>query len=561
MEAQPTSATLVGDHRFDDRIEDLSVEAEDRLAAGWRALADQVEAVPPAELDATDQVTRSLLAVELARGIEGLDRRLTELASDQMDGVHAWLLTSAPELSAPTPESAAALVERHRQVGALLDQAGHRFRAGLGAGRTPARVVVERALNQVDGYLASDLADDPFVTFPGPEGWGGEVAWRDQLAAAAREEIRPAFQRYRDVLADELLPVARPDERCGLTWLGADGADLYRTLVRQHTTLDDLSADEIHQIGLAEIERLAGEYAEVGGRLFGTRDLGEVFSRLRTTRPCATCGATRSWPTPSATWRAPRRPWGSGSGACPRRRAPSRRCPTFLAADAPAAYYFPPAADGSRPGAYFVNTHEPERQEPVRDRLGGVPRGHPRPSPAAHDRQRARPPAPVPAPELRQHGLRRGLGALHRAAGRRDGPLPRRRRAHRHAGRRLVAVVPPGRRHRHARPGLEPPAGDRLHGGQRPGGRRRDHRSRSTATSPSPGQALAYKVGQLEIQRLRRRGRGGVGRRVRHPRLPRRRARVGLGQPAGAARAGGRRPATDRRRPGRAALSGSAACT
>ena len=48
MEAQPTSATLVGDHRFDDRIEDLSVEAEERLAAGWRALADQVEAVPPA---------------------------------------------------------------------------------------------------------------------------------------------------------------------------------------------------------------------------------------------------------------------------------------------------------------------------------------------------------------------------------------------------------------------------------------------------------------------------------------------------------------------------------
>jgi len=351
MEAQPTSATLVGDHRFDDRIEDLSVEAEERLAAGWRALADQVEAVPPAELDATDQVTRSLLAVELARGLDGLDRRLTELASDQMDGVHAWLLTSAPELSAPTPESAAALVERHRQVGALLDQAGYRFRAGLGAGRTPARVVVERALNQVDGYLASDLADDPFVTFPGPEGWGGEVAWRDQLAAAAREEIRPAFQRYRDVLAGELLPVARPDERCGLTWLGADGAELYRTLVRQHTTLDDLSADEIHQTGLAEIERLAGEYAEVGGRLFGTRDVGEVFSRLRTDPTLRYLRGDEIMADARRYLEGAEAAMGEWFGRLPQTSCAIKEVPAFLAADAPAPTSSTPTSPRARTGS------------------------------------------------------------------------------------------------------------------------------------------------------------------------------------------------------------------
>lgn len=359
MASQPTTATLTGDHRFDDRIEDLTVEAEERLASAWQALLVRLDALDPVTLDPTDQVTRSLLRVELARDIDGLTRRLTELASDQMDGVHAWLLTSAPELSAPTPESAAALVERHRQVGTLLDQASHRFRAGLGAGRTPARVVIERSLHQVDGYLASDLGSDPFVTFAGPEGWGGEVAWRDQLAAVARDVIRPAFQRYRQVLADELLPVARPDERCGLTWLGSDGADLYRTLVRRHTTLDDLSADEIHQMGLAEVERLAGEYAEVGARLFGTGDLAEVFRRLREDESLRYRKADQIVADARRYLASAEAAMGDWFGRLPGTACAIKEVPDFLAADAPAAYYFPPAADGSRPGAYFVNTHEP----------------------------------------------------------------------------------------------------------------------------------------------------------------------------------------------------------
>jgi uncharacterized protein (DUF885 family) len=360
MAAQPTSATLVGDHRFDDRIEDLSVEAEERLASTWQGLLDEVDALGVATLDGADQVTRSLLRVELARGVESLAHRLTELACDQMDGVHAWLLTSAPELSAPTPQDAAALVERHRQVGTLLDQAGERFRAGVGAGRAPARVVIERSLHQVDGYLASDLAADPFVTFAGPEGWSGEVAWRDQLAAVARDHIRPAFQRYRDVLAGELLPVARPDERCGLTWLGADGAELYRSLVRRHTTLDDLGADQVHQMGLAEVERLAGEYAEVGGRLFGTAGQAEVFARLRGDAALRYRSGDEIMADARRYLRTAEAAMGEWFGRVPETGCAIKEVPEFLAADAPAAYYFPPAADGSRPGAYFVNTHDPE---------------------------------------------------------------------------------------------------------------------------------------------------------------------------------------------------------
>ncbi|WP_280366836.1 DUF885 domain-containing protein [Nocardia wallacei] len=358
LESSPSSATLLGDRRFDDRIEDLSEAAEQLLLSAWQGMLGEVSVLDPARLDARDRITRSLLQNELESGIDRLSWRPAELASDQMDGVHVGILTLAPQVNAPQPEHAWALVRRHRQFGTLLGQAVERFRAGLKGGRTPARITVERSLNQLDGYLASDLVTDPFVTFPGPAEWDEENAWRATLSEVARDVIRPAFRTYRDMLADELLPAARPDDEPGLCWLGADGEDIYRRLLRHHTTLPDLGADEIHELGLTELERLREEYAEVGERLFGTTEQAAIFARLRADTTLrytdgAEILADAKRYLSAATAEMPR--W---FGRLPREGCDIAPVPDFLAADAPGAYYFPPAADGSRPGAYFVNLHE-----------------------------------------------------------------------------------------------------------------------------------------------------------------------------------------------------------
>jgi uncharacterized protein (DUF885 family) len=359
MNAYPSFATLLGDRRFDDRIEDMSLAAEQRLRSTWTDLLARVEQLDRAELSPDDEVTRGLLRVELANGIEGLDLRLAELASDQMEGVHAGLLTLAPQINAPTPESATKLVERHRQIGGMLDQAVERFRAGLAAGRTPAHIAIQRSLNQLDGYLGSGLDDDPFVSMAGPpDGWDGEKAWREQLTEVTRDVIRPGLQRYRDVLADELLPASRPDDRCGLFYLD-DGPDIYRALIRQHTTLDDLGADEIHQLGRAELDLLAGEYAEVGGRLFGTTDLQEIFEKLRNDAALRYDTGDEIMADARRCLDAAASAMGDWFGRLPAAKCDIKPVPDFLAEDAPAAYYFPPAADGSRPGAYFVNQSNP----------------------------------------------------------------------------------------------------------------------------------------------------------------------------------------------------------
>jgi uncharacterized protein (DUF885 family) len=359
VEEGPTFASLVGDRRFDDRIEDLSFEAEARQQATWTALRRRLDGLDDRAWDPVDRVTSGLLAEELHVRLLSIEHRTGDQAWDQMDGIHATLLAVAPQINAPSPENAADLVTRYRQVGTFLDQACDRFRRAIASGRTPPRIVVERSLNMLDGYLASPLDDDGFVTMDGPVDWDGEAAWRDELRSVTAEVIRPAMARYRAVIADELAPVARDDDHPGLQWVPG-GPEQYRALIRVHTGLD-LDPVEVHETGMRELtEKLPREYAEIGGRLLGVTDQTELFPRLRTdadlryrTGDEVMADATRCVESAAAAMAG----W---FGRLPQAGCEIKPVPDFLAPDSPGAYYFPPASDGSRPGTYYVNLYEPE---------------------------------------------------------------------------------------------------------------------------------------------------------------------------------------------------------
>jgi uncharacterized protein (DUF885 family) len=381
LDASPLFATFLGDHRYDDRVDDLSAEAEQRLRATWVDLRDRAMTIGrdvggggdgagggdvggdtgsdlAGDVDEDDAATRDLLVHELDDAVRAIDLRLAEMASDQMEGVHADLLITAGQLSAPEPEHAAMALDRTRAYATMLAQAAERFREGLAAGRTPARINVERSINQVEGYLASPLDTDPFATLAGPDGWDGLDAWRGELTGIVRDELRPAFERYRDVLRDELAPVARPDDRAGLGHLD-DGAEMYQALVEMHTGLD-LTPDELHAIGMAEAtEVLPAEFAAIGEREFGTSDLAVIFARLLDDAALRYRDGDELMAHATACLDAARAAMGGWFGLLPQAPCVLTPVPDYLAADAPAAYYTPPAPDGSRPGEYHVNLHDP----------------------------------------------------------------------------------------------------------------------------------------------------------------------------------------------------------
>jgi uncharacterized protein (DUF885 family) len=359
MEASPTSATLLGDHRFDDRIEDPSLEFEDYCIERLSGFAAEAEALDPATLDADEAITRSVLIVEAQVRAEALRSRNAEYMVDPMLGPHMELINYVPQMTPLTAEHAAAYVVKASRVGTAFGQVIERLRQGIAHGRTPARVGIEKVIGQLDAYLASPVEKDPFLNIRPPADMGeGPVAeWRQAMQQQVETVVRPALARYREVIAAEVLPAARPPEHSGVCWL-PDGEEVYRRAVRCFTSLD-LDPREIHQIGLDGIGALEEEYRDLGGRVLGTTDLAEIYRRLRddpalrfetgeqirTKAEDSLARANEAVPA-----------W---FGRLPRTPCILQEVPEFGAADAPLAFYLPPAADGSRPGIFFVNTTEP----------------------------------------------------------------------------------------------------------------------------------------------------------------------------------------------------------
>jgi len=356
LEHGPTEALLLGDHRYDDRFEDFSRPAEDAHIAKLRNLAARAEAIDPAPLTADERISRDVLVFDATTNADVEEMRPAELAANHTIGIQAMLPVVVGQLPLLEPAHAAAMPTKYAGMGRAIRQAAERLQHGVAAGRTPMRSTVEKTVAQLDAYLATDPGDDVYLGLRAPAVFteSEETAWRTEMAATVAEHVRPAWAAYRDVLVTDVVPAARPDTTPGVCFL-EDGAEWYRRAIRRHTSVD-LSAEQIHQIGLDQIASLADEYRALGSVVLGTSDLGDIFDRLRhdealhfTDGPAIAAASERALAKAKAAM-------GDWFG-----RLPQADCLVRETSTGPTAFYYPPATDGSRPGTFFVNTAEPTR--------------------------------------------------------------------------------------------------------------------------------------------------------------------------------------------------------
>src|SRR5690606_27917607 len=239
---------------------------------------------------------------------------------------------------------------------AVFGAIAQRHRAGIAAGRVPVRRLVQATVEHFDRYLGDP--DNDSLRRPVPaDGSGVDVAAfeaeRDRLL---HQIVYPALRRYRDVLASEVVPHSRADDRAGLRWL-PDGDDYYARLVKLHTTTER-TPEHLHQTGLDVIATLNDEYADVGERIFGTRDVATILAKLRE-------DPAMRWNDGDELLEAARAAIRRAEQVAPKwfRTLPSQNCvvepvPVSEAPGVGAAYYLPPALDGTRPGTYFANTYK-----------------------------------------------------------------------------------------------------------------------------------------------------------------------------------------------------------
>ncbi|HEX2766112.1 MAG TPA: DUF885 domain-containing protein [Candidatus Limnocylindria bacterium] len=349
LQRHPTYATAIGDRRFDALLPDDSP----RGRAAWSAALERFQQRLDALGDDADPVTRAALAESLNADRAQLEADLGAFTVDPMDGPQVDLLNIPSYHSVRTPAEADALLARWRAMPPYIDTAAQRLREGAGRGRTGVATLVAKSIEQLDDLLARPDADWPLMA-PAAEAH----AIGDDLLAVVRDEIRPAFARYRALLADELAPVARPDDRPGLVHLPR-GERAYRAVARAHTSLDT-APEEIHAIGLREIERIDAEFIELGGRLLGTDGLDATLRALRSDPALHFSTADEIVAVAEASLARANAAIPDWFGRLPQAPCEVVVIPPHEEKHTTIAYYRDPAADGSRPGQYYINTYAPE---------------------------------------------------------------------------------------------------------------------------------------------------------------------------------------------------------
>ena len=344
----PTYATAIGDRRWDHALEDDSPTARE----AWRTTLDGFDRrLGKVDSDA-DAVTAAALHEAIATDRAFLDADLGAFNVDPMDGPQVALLNIPSYHVARDETEAEALLARWSAMPAYLDTAIKALRRGAEDGRIGVAALCAKVLDQVDDVLARPDDDWPLV-LPA-NGW---PALREPLVALVRDAIRPAYQRYRAVIADEIAPHARSDDQPGLMHV-PNGAAAYAALARAHTSLDT-PPEEVHAIGLAEIERIDDEFVALGAQLLRTRGLEATLAALRDDPALHFATREEIVGVAEASLARANEAIPAWFGRLPKAPCEVVVIPPHEEKHTTIAYYREPSADGARPGQYYVNTSEP----------------------------------------------------------------------------------------------------------------------------------------------------------------------------------------------------------
>lgn len=369
LERDPTEGTYHGLRRYDAKLGDRSPEARRRFLAATRALQAGLARVDEKKIDERRRLTLRLLRWSFARpqALEAACQpALWDL--DHLYGPQVWL----PELPRIQPidgeARARSLEERYRAIPRLLRQLETNLEAGLAGGLSAPRLVAERVLAQVQRLHGTPLPSSPFLRalkrLPASFSVAQKARVRRALQSAVREAVYPALRRFATFLQQRYLPRAR--KTIGISAL-ALGARCYRARIRWQTG-STLSPRAIHEIGRAELARLHGEMRRLAPQLAPGKttakqvassqpiDLAAFIAELRERqdqRPRGIDDLLR--PTRAALERV-RRALPRIVTHPPRTPIEVRPMPKHRAKDAPAAYYYAAPRDHSRSAYFYVNT-------------------------------------------------------------------------------------------------------------------------------------------------------------------------------------------------------------
>jgi uncharacterized protein (DUF885 family) len=369
MQQNPVWASVLGDRRWNDRWDDLSLAAIKADDQHNKEIVAKLRAIDPAALSADNRLNRELLIDLYSTWIEEDSYRWYLMPENHATGLPEDFrmrtgVQSAAQLATTLRfEKTKDFQDWNARLagfGRYVDQMIGLMRDGIKAGMVQPKPVSERIPPQIDKQLVSRPEDSlfykPFVKMPAAVPANEQAELARQARVNVEQTVLPALKRFRDFLVTEYIPAA--PEKVG-AWQWPHGEQMYAFFVRKYTTTN-LTPDQVHEMGLAEVKRIRGEMESLMRETGFNGNLQEFFNFLRTDKRFyytdpqdlllhyRNLAKTIDPRLVKIAKTLPRLPYGV------------EPTPADIAPDATTGFYYAGAADGSRPGTYFVNLYEPE---------------------------------------------------------------------------------------------------------------------------------------------------------------------------------------------------------
>lgn len=362
----PGIGRTLSDDSLNHLLGDSSAEAVAESEQWARDRKAELEAMDRAGFSEADRLSADLILESLTRWLAAAPLKGWQMPVDSMSGPQIWLPQMGQRATLTTDRHYTDYVTKLGQVETQLTDTTQNMRLGLAEGRVPPRVTLGSAVEQAMAQASPSIMEDPTTSpFFGPMNRlpAGDPR-RDEAARIIREQIAPAYLEFAQFLQNEYIPACR--DTVGIS-AGVDGIEAYNIALRNYTTLP-LTADQVHQIGLDEVARIKAEmhtviestewrasqpewidpdetfrifveylrtdprfyYDDPQDLLVGYRNLSKLIDAEM----------------PRLFTRLPRLPYGV------------RPIPAFAAKSAPTAYYYPGSVDAGVPGYFMANLYD-----------------------------------------------------------------------------------------------------------------------------------------------------------------------------------------------------------
>ncbi len=361
LRTEPELATEVGDNRYNDRLSDLSDKAiAANLEHARQALA-RFEAIDVAGFPEQEKLNKALMVRSLREDVEDARFKDWEMPATQFGGIHleyASLPFDSPFRNVKDYDD---YIARLHQIPRVLNEATGHMRDGLRDHLMPPKYLLEKVSSQAqeiaDDSLEKSPFTDPLKKFPEAISENDRKRLRAQIEKAVKDEVAPAYSKFAKFVREDYAPHGRLDPG---EWALPDGEARYRFAVR-HQTTTDLSADQIHQLGVKSVAEIEAQMLKLA-QAQGFHDLKSFNEHIRQD-PALHAKSGQQLLDLYTHYRD--QMYGKLPqlfGRLPKNKLAVVSMEAFRAASAPPADYSLGAGDGSRPGRINVNEYAPEKR-------------------------------------------------------------------------------------------------------------------------------------------------------------------------------------------------------